>query len=221
MPGVDRNPNAGHGDLKVRKFQNLARFVAEFLFFIGFAATIVDQFSGKRNDVVSDRSRKLFGSREIDCGSRHRECRRTFTDLADLIVEFRRTCEASAGDGLECRDGKRAQASFNIKRLQHRHRDHGRAIRIGNDVLRDGVERVSVHFRHDERNVGIHAPGRGVIDDDGTRFSNPRCECQRRTTTCREHDDVEAGVVGCLGIFDLDFGIGPRQTTASRTSRRE
>ena len=28
------------------------------------------------------------------------------------------------------------------------------------------VDRVGVHFRHDQRHVGVHAPGGGIVDHD-------------------------------------------------------
>ena len=52
-----------------------------------------------------------------------------------------------------------------VQRLERDHELRGRAIRIGDDVLLgEADDRVGVHFRHDQRHVRVHAPGRRIVD---------------------------------------------------------
>ena len=60
MPGEHRNTHARSRNREVGNLQNLSRFVAEFLFFVGFTEAIVNEVPCLRNDVERNVCRKLF-----------------------------------------------------------------------------------------------------------------------------------------------------------------
>ena len=51
-----------------------------------------------------------------------------------------------------------------MERAKHGHGHHGRAVGVGDDPLRAPVEILRVDLGDDQRDVGVHAPGRGVVD---------------------------------------------------------
>ena len=53
-------------------------------------------------------------------------------------------------------------------------------------------ERVGVHLGHDERHVGLHAEGRGIVDDDGATRRGGARDAARDGGTCREECEVDA-----------------------------
>jgi hypothetical protein len=54
-----------------------------------------------------------------------------------------------------------------VQRLERDDELRGRAIRVGdNALLAKTRDRVGVDLRHDQRNVGVVAPARRVIDHD-------------------------------------------------------
>ena len=93
--------------------------------------------------------------------------RRPVDHLPGLLVELLDAGPAGAGDGLVGAGDHAAQPGHVVQRLQHRHGGHGRAVRVGDDALGDRVQEVGVDLGDDERHVRVHAPGRGVVDDDG------------------------------------------------------
>ena len=57
---------------------------------------------------------------------------------------------------------------------------------------RCAVERVRVHFGHDERHVGLHAEGRGVVDHDGAARGRRARDAARDAAAGREEREVDA-----------------------------
>ena len=108
-----------------------------------------------------------------------------------------------------------------MQRLEGRHADHRRAVGVGDDSLWRAVEVSGVHLGHDERDVGVHAPGRGVVDDDHARVGDARSETLGRRPTCREQGHGEAAVVGGLCVLDFDVVAGPGKVAPCRTGRGE
>ena len=67
------------------------------------------------------------------------------------------------------------------------------AIRVGDDPLRNPAQRVGVHFGHDERHVGVHAPGAGVVDNDGPGLGGDRAVFPADGSRRARQDDIDAG----------------------------
>ena len=86
-----------------------------------------------------------------------------------------------------------------MQRLQRDDELRGRAIRIGDDVLLGKArDRVGIDLGHDQRHVGVGAPGGGIIDDDAAlpadlrrhipsrsrrRPTSGRCRCRRNRSS--------------------------------------
>jgi hypothetical protein len=86
-----------------------------------------------------------------------------------------------------------------VQRLQRHDQLRRRAVRVGDDVLLgEAGDRVRVHFRHDQRHVGVVAPGRRIVDDDAAlrrrssatipsrhcrRPTSGRCRCRRNRSS--------------------------------------
>ena len=74
---------------------------------------------------------------------------------------------AGARDRLIGRDHDARDLGLVVQRLERDHELRGRAVRIGDDaLLAEARDRVGVDLGHDQRNVGVVAPARGVIDHD-------------------------------------------------------
>ena len=155
------------------------------------AAPVFDELARHRDDVEGDRGGELRRRRQLDGISVMGERRRALGHLADLLVELGRPGQAGAGDGLVGGSYYTAQARQLVEGLQHRHRDHGRAVRVGDDALWDRGQEPPVDLRDDEGDVRVHPPGRGVVDDDGAGGRHLGGEVQRgrrrrrRTRRCR------------------------------------
>ena len=70
--------------------------------------------------------------------------------------------------------------------VQRRHRHHRRAVRVGYNALRDVLERFRIDLGYDERNVRVHAPGGGVVDDNRADRCDLRREFPRSDAPTRE-----------------------------------
>ena len=113
-----------------------------------------------------------------------------------------------------------------VQRLEHRHRRHRRAVRVGDDPLAGVGDGLRVDLGHDERHVGVHAEGRGVVDDGHAGGGEPRRQLARRRGAGREQGDVETGRIGDRGVLDGDLAVaataascrptGPRRRSAAR-----
>jgi hypothetical protein len=96
------------------------------------------------------------------------------------------------------------------------------AIGIGDDAFLDvRLEHVRIHFRHDERHVAIHAPLRGVVDDDGALFDNPGRPFLRDERACGHQHDVGALEVVMLQRLHLEDRIAERDFRAGRAGGGE
>ncbi len=132
----------------------------------------------------------------------------------DLPVELGDAREARAGDGLVGRDHEPTQARLVVQNLEHRHRGHRGAVGVGDDPLGDGVERARVHLGDDERNVGIHAPRRGVVHDDGASRGEARGEFLGGRPARGEQREVDPRKVRGGGVLDDDLLVPPRERRA-------
>ncbi len=71
--------------------------------------------------------------------------------------------------------------------------DHldGGAVGVGDDPLVP-VDVVGVDFGHDQRDLGVHAPGRGVVHDDAARVAGDGGELLRGAAAGGEEGQVDA-----------------------------
>ena len=116
------------------------------------------------------------------------------------------------------RDDQPDQPGLVVQHLEHRHRGHGGAVRVGDDALRpvaphrlskltsDTTSGTSGSLRHaDELSITV-TPGGG----------EPRRLHPRHRRAGGEQRDVQAGRVGGLGVLDLDLLAAERQLLALR-----
>jgi hypothetical protein len=84
-----------------------------------------------------------------------------------LVNFLRSTVLARAGDRLVGGDDDALDGGAVVQRLQRDDKLRRRAIGIGDDVLlAEALDRVGIDLGHDQRHLGIVAPGRGIVDDD-------------------------------------------------------
>ena len=139
----------------------------------------------------------------------------------DLISQSPDARHARTRDGLVGGNLQPLQPSLVVQGLEHRHRGHGRAVRIGDDPLGGAEHILRVDFADHQGNLGILTPGRGIVHDDGSGCGHLGGVFARHRGTCREQGDVQAGEVGAGSVFDDHLGSGPRQGLSCRPGRRE
>ena len=88
-------------------------------------------------------------------------CRTAWVWLSSSSTAF----DAGAGHRLVGRDDQALDPGRVVDRLERDHQLHRRAVRVGDDAL-VGVERLRVDLGDDERDLGVAAPGGGVVDHD-------------------------------------------------------
>ena len=76
-----------------------------------------------------------------------------------LPVQLLDAGDPAAGDRLVGAGDDPDQPRLVVQGLEHRHRGHGRAVRVGDDALADLGEGVRVDLADDQRDVGVAAPG--------------------------------------------------------------
>ena len=139
----------------------------------------------------------------------------------DLASELCDALASAARDRLEGRHHQRHQPSLVVERLEHRHRDHGRAVRVRHDALGDVVQVVCVDLGHDEGYGWIHPPRRRVVNHDRAGCSElGRQHPRRGGARCAERD-VDALEAGGGGILDDDLAAREGEHAAGRALRGE
>ena len=109
-----------------------------------------------------------------------------------------------------------------VQRLQRDDELRGRAIGIGDDVLLAvALGGVGVDLRHDQRHVGVHAPGRGIVDDDAALRADLRRPFLRHRAARRHQADVGRREVVVLERLALEDAIAERDLLADRARRRQ
>ena len=141
-------------------------------------------------------------------------------DRRDLAGELLDAGEPAAGHRLVGADDQPHQPGLVVQRLEHRHRGHRGAVRVGDDALARPAYGVRVDLADHQRDVGVHPPGRGVVDHDGAGRGEPRRERARGRATGGEQRDVEAGRVGGRGVLDDDLPAAPRRSWCRRSGPR-
>ncbi len=114
--------------------------------------------------------------------------------------------QAGAGDGLVGGDGQRFETGLLVQRAQHGHGGHRGAVRVGDDPLGAYAGRVRVDLGDDERDLGVLAPGGGVVDHHGALGGDLLGQRLGGRASGGEQHDVQAGVVGGGGVLDGDGG---------------
>ncbi len=95
------------------------------------------------------------------------------------------------------------------------HRQRG-AVRVGDDALGAVAGRGGVDLRHDQRDLGVHAEGPGVVDDDRPLGGGDRRPLGGHLVGHVEHRDVDA-VEGFRGERDdLDLRAADDELAARR-----
>ena len=143
-------------------------------------------------------------------------------DRAGLCEKLVHRRLAGAGDGLIGRDDDAGDLRRVMQRLQRDDELRGRAIRIGDDVLlgvfRDGI---GIHFRHDQRHIRVHAPGRGIIDHNRALATDLRRPFLRDRAACRHQADVGAGEIVIFERFADERPVAEGHVRADRARRGE
>src|SRR6478609_4384564 len=142
VPGEDGDAHARARDPQVGGVQDLARLVAQLLLLVGLEGAVVDDRPCEGHDVEADgdgiQLRLGHGHRapvEREPGGVARGIR-----PLELAVELLDAHAAGAAHGLVARDVQAHEAGLVVKRLEHRHRGHRRAVGVGDDALRDVAE---------------------------------------------------------------------------------
>ena len=104
-----------------------------------------------------------------------------------------------------------------VQRLERHHHLDGRAVGVGDDAAGDVAQGVGVDLGDDQRHLGVHAPGAGVVDDDGTGLRGDGAVLAADRRRRARQDDVDAGkglgpqrddVVGVAPKLDRFAGAG-------------
>ena len=80
-----------------------------------------------------------------------------------------------------------------MKRLSDRHNCHRGAVRVRNNSLGNVLRLLRVHLGDNKRNLGILAPGGGIIHHGGTRLRKEWSVLLGGRTTRREQRDINSG----------------------------
>ena len=94
-------------------------------------------------------------------------------------------------------------------------------VQFGLATMPLGIERqrFGVGLGHDEGHVGVEAPGRRVVDDDGAGRGQARGELARHRGGSAAQGEVDAREVGRLGVLDHDVLVAPGQRRAGGAGR--
>ena len=143
-------------------------------------------------------------------------------DRAALLEQLVHARLARAGDRLVGAHHHALDRRGIVERLQGHHQLRGRAVGVGDDVARCiAIDRVGVHFRHDQRHVGVHAVERRVVDHDATGGGRLGGIFLGRARACREQGDIPAGEIEMLDVLALEHlaGVAEFDFRAGRTRR--
>ena len=158
MADKDRNPHAGgcNFDLGIEDLLGLSDHLPLFL-----GLPILKKYVDMRDHVERDLLGEFLGRLVIG----------RVVDRFGLVPQFIHTLFASARYRLIGRDDNALDACAVVQRLERHNHLRGGTVGVGDDVLL-GIahDRIGVHFRHDERHVGVIAIERRVIDHDTARL---------------------------------------------------
>ena len=147
----------------------------------------------QRDHVVGDRDRVDRRRREVDRRAVEGEVGGAVRRLGQLLGELAHRVDAAARHRLV-----RARRSGGVSPASScRGLKTGMAtmvVQFGLATMPLGIEaeRVGVGLGHDERHVGVHAPGRRVVDDDGAGRGQARGELARHRGGRAAQGEVDA-----------------------------
>ena len=176
MTRVDGHAHAGAADAQVGDRQDLAALEAQLLLFVGFERTIVYVLASKRQHVERNGLGELGWRWHFDRIAVIGEVAGTIGHLPSLLIEFVDTGKTAAADGLIGADNEAHKAGLVVQRLEHGHRRHRGAVGVGDDALVSVRDFAGIDLADNERDLGVHAPRRRVVDDHHTSGSEARCE---------------------------------------------
>ena len=185
-----RHTHAGRRDAQLRIVKDLARLVddLDFLFVVAArfgAPPARHHVVGKLVGVGDDRRLLPFGDR--------------FRLLLELVDES----PARARRRLVRGDEDPFEAGLLLQRVEdHRQWDRA-AVRVGDDAL-VVADVFAVHLGDDERHVLLHAPGRAVVDHQGSGLGRDRAVHQPDVTAGGEERDIDAFESRLLELVDCD-----------------
>ena len=125
----------------------------------------------------------------------------TRSDRCKLPRQLADAGDACAGCCLIGAGDEALEPGLAVKRAQHWHRRHGRAVGIGDDALGDRSQRLGVHFGNHQRHIGVAAPGRAIVDDNRACRRRARGQRLRGRAAGRKEHDIEPGEIGLVGVF--------------------
>ncbi len=176
---VDGDADAGDAGFEGGVVHDFASFVLHFHFLLGVA------IGEEGIDVGKDVKGDLVGIDFAGDGLASH-------DLADLAFEFLDGLGAGAGDGLVA-GGENAGAVEGLVEGVKGHEGDGRgAVGVGDDAVVLG-DVGGVDLGDDEGDVGVHAEGAGVIDDDATGLGGEGCELAGDAAAGAKEGDIDAG----------------------------
>ena len=82
--------------------------------------------------------------------------------------------------------------------------------------LREALGGRRVDLGHDQRHVRVHAPGRGIVDDEAAPGADPRRTFLRRRAAGRHEADVGIGKVVVLERLALERPLAERDLRSDR-----
>ena len=121
-----------------------------------------------------------------------------------LVGELVNALFARAGNSLIGRNDNTFNACQVIQRFQCHNHNNGRAVGVSDNalVLQDVF---GVNLRHNQRHLGIHTEGAGVVDNNGTSFHSVRSELLGNAATSEQSDiNTLEGVFGSL-LYSICF----------------
>ena len=199
VAGEHGHPHASNPHCELRKVEDLAALIAQFVLFIGL---VVDHVAGNGQDVESYRPREHPARRvrqrrpvEGESGGFLPHRMDLLSQLVDAFAAGSRSCLVRGNDEL-------AQARLVVERLQHGHANHGGAVGVGHYPFADVDQVLAVDFGDDQRHVGVHPPGLRIVDHYRAGTRHDRRPLVRGSRPHAEQRDVQACVVSHRHIFD-------------------
>ena len=140
-------------------------------------------------------------------------------DRAGLVEQFVHRGAPGAGHRLIGGDDHPLDPGDVVQRLQRDDHLDCRAVRVGDDVsLLVLPDRLRIDLRHDQRHVGLHAEGRGVVDHHRARLRRARRERLRRLAAGRGQHDIDVfEIEGVERLYSEDVVLAERDLPADRS----
>ena len=193
MAGEDWYTYTRAADQKVGDAQDFTAFIAQLLFLIRLVCPIINDAPRQRDNIERNGLRKNTWSRKIERSAAVDESEQLLPSTrCGLAGQFFAACETSTGNGLVGGDDEAFETSFIVQGLQYRHGRHRRAVGISNDSLCGGQGLLRVHLGHHQRNIRVHPPGTGIVDDGHSCLCKPRSLLEGKCAACAENGDVQA-----------------------------